>query len=89
MYESILVGTRGQQKVKGYQEFLDATRSCHEELRTCRRIILVPIVRGFRELDLLDQIFIEDDVEDEKITELLDESQYLDDPAGLDDGYNE
>eukprot|EP00978_Attheya_sp_CCMP212_P020142 scaffold57273_cov62-Attheya_sp.AAC.1 len=35
------------------------------------------------ELDLLD------DVEDEEITELLDESQYLDDPAGLDDGYNE
>eukprot|EP00978_Attheya_sp_CCMP212_P024873 scaffold78922_cov55-Attheya_sp.AAC.1 len=40
------------------------------------------------ELDLLDQIFIEDDVEDEEITELLDESQHLDDPVGLNDGYN-
>jgi hypothetical protein len=40
------------------------------------------------ELDLLDQIFIKDAVEDEEITELLDESEYLDDPAGLDDRDN-
>jgi hypothetical protein len=38
----------------------------------------------------LDQIFIKDDVEDDVIMELvLDESEYFDDPAGLDDGYNE
>ena len=36
------------------------------------------------ELDLFDQIFLEDDAEDDEVEELLEESKYLDDPAGLD-----
>ena len=41
------------------------------------------------ELDLLDQIFLEDDAEDDEVEELLEESKYLDDPAGSDDMHND
>ena len=40
-------------------------------------------------LNLLDQIFLEDDAEDDEVEELLEESKYLDDPAGLDDMHND
>jgi hypothetical protein len=36
----------------------------------------------------LDQIFIKDAVEGEEIREQLDESEYLDDPVGLDYRHN-
>jgi hypothetical protein len=37
----------------------------------------------------LDQIFLEDDAEDDEVEELLEESKYLDDPAGSDDMHND
>jgi hypothetical protein len=39
------------------------------------------------ELDLLDRLKFDEDIEDDRVTELLQVSRDLDDPAGLDDEY--
>eukprot|EP00978_Attheya_sp_CCMP212_P021773 scaffold64021_cov58-Attheya_sp.AAC.1 len=39
------------------------------------------------ELDLLDRLEFDEDIEDDRVTELLQVSRDLDDPAGLDNEY--